>query len=186
VARVRLNEVEDAPAEYREFIERVAAGPLGFLNIYRALSHTPNGLRQFMRLGNFLLTKSSLEPKLRELAILRAGWECRSPYEFSQHVSMGRAAGLSDAQIRAVGAPHQGVFAPQEMAVLAYAGEMSRDSRVSDATHTAVAAFLNDAGIVELAMTVGFYNLVSRVLNALEVDLDPGAARGLAQIGVEL
>jgi alkylhydroperoxidase family enzyme len=72
------------------------------------------------------------------------------------------------------------------MAVIAYAGEMTEGARVSDATFAAVASHLNEEEIVELTFIVGFYNLVSRTLNALQVDLDPPAQADLASLGVEL
>ena len=185
MARVRLNETGDLPEESRWLFERLEAqGPI--LNIFRALSHSPVALRRFMKFGSYFLGEGKLDPKLRELAILRAGYLCRSPYEFSQHVSLGRRAGLSDSQIRGIAEPNVALFAPREMAVLAYAGELTTESRVSDATFGAVAAFLNDEEIVELTMVTGFYNMVSRTLNALQVDIDAPAVKDLADVGVEL
>lgn len=185
MARVRLNETQDLPEDHRWLFERMEKRG-GLLNIFRALSHTPEALRRFMKFGSYFLEEGRLDPKLRELAILRVGMECRAPYEFSQHISFGRRAGLSDAQIRGVGDPHAGLFAPREMAVLAYAGELTSSSRVSDAAYDAVAQFMNAEEIVELTLVTGFYNMVSRALNALDVDIDPPAARDLAELGVEL
>jgi alkylhydroperoxidase family enzyme len=158
----------------------------GLLNIFRAFSHSPEALRRFMKLGSYFLDEGKLDPKLRELAILRAGYLCRAPYEFAQHVSFARNVGLSDSQIRGVAEPHGGLFDPREMAVLAYAGEMTADAGVSDATFAAVASFLNEEEIVELTLVTGYYNLVSRALNALQVDIDAFARRDLASIEVDL
>jgi alkylhydroperoxidase family enzyme len=185
MARVRLNETGDIGEDHRWLFERMEKRG-GLLNIFRALGHSPEALRRFMKFGSYFLDEGKLDPKLRELAILRVGMDCRAPYEFSQHISIGRRAGLSDAQIRAVGNAHVGVFAPNEMAVLAYAGELTTASRVSDATYDAVAQFLNAEEVVELTLVIGYYNMVSRALNALEVDIDPPAARDLAGLGVEL
>lgn len=185
MARVRLNETADVGEEHRWMFERMEkAGPV--LNIFRALSHSPEALRRFMKFGNYLLVEGKLDPALRELAILRAGWLCKSRYEFSQHVAFARRAGLSDAQIRGVCDPRQSLFDPKQMAVLAFAGEMTEKASVSNATWEAVAGFLNEEELVELAMTTGFYNLVSRVLNTLEVDVDEPALRDLAEVGVEV
>jgi alkylhydroperoxidase family enzyme len=185
MARVRLNETRDLPEDYRWLFERLEAqGEI--LNIYRALSHSPEALRRFMKFGRYFLMEGKLDPKLRELAILRAGYLCRSPYEFSQHVAFGRRAGLSDSQIRAVAEPNVALFDAPQMAVLAYAGELTSESRVSDATFAAVAAFLNAEEIVELTMVTGFYNMVSRMLNALRVDIDAPAVKDLSEVGVEL
>lgn len=184
MARVRLNETPDLPEEHRWLFERLEAqGPI--LNIFRALSHSPVALRRFMKFGGYFLGEGKLDPALRELAILRAGYLCRSPYEFSQHVAFGRRAGLSDSQICGIAEPKVALFDPKQMAVLAYAGELTSESRVSDATFAAAAAFLNEEEIVELTMVTGFYNMVSRTLNALQVDIDAPALKDLAEIGLE-
>ena len=134
MARVRLNETQDLPEEHRWLFERLEAqGPM--LNIFRAMSHSPVALRRFMKFGSYFLGEGKLDPKLRELAILRAGYLCRSPYEFSQHIAFGRRVGLSDSQIRGIAEPNVALFDPQQMAVLAYAGELTSDARVSDATY---------------------------------------------------
>ncbi len=178
MARVRLNETNDLPEDYRWIFERMEKGG-SLLNIFRALSHSPESMKRFMKLGTYILQEGVLDPALRELAILRAGALCRSPYEFSQHISFARRTGLSDAQIRGVLLPNTALFDGRQMAVLSYAGELTTDSRVSQATYDAVAAFLNTEEILELTLTTGYYNMVSRMLNALEVDIDPAAQRDL-------
>jgi alkylhydroperoxidase family enzyme len=182
MARVRLNDTGDLPEDYRWLFERMEQRG-GVANIFRAFSHSPEALRRFMKLGNYFLGEGKLEPALRELAILRVGAECHAPYEFAQHISIGRRAGLTDAQIRAVAAPHQGLFDARQMAVLNYAGELTTTSSVSDATYAAVADFLNDEEVVELTLVTGYYNLVSRALNALQVDIDRPAQRDLDAVG---
>ncbi|MDP9236563.1 MAG: carboxymuconolactone decarboxylase family protein [Chloroflexota bacterium] len=185
MARVRLNETQDLPEDHRWLFERMEQrGPI--LNIFRALSHSPVALRRFMKLGSYFLEEGKLDPKLRELAILRAGLLCHAPYEFSQHIAFARRVGLTDGQIRGIGSPAIGLFEPREMAVLAYAGELTSAARVSAATYTATAAFLNEEEIVELTLVTGFYNMVSRALNALEVDIDPSAQQDLAELGMDV
>ncbi len=185
MARVRLNDTADLPESHRWIFERMEQRD-GLLNIFRAMSHSPEAMRRFLKFGSYFLGEGKLDPKLRELAILRAGWICRAPYEFSQHISFGRRTGLSDDQIRAIADPSSRWFDPTEMAVLNYAGEMSSEARVSDATFAAVSAFLNEELIVELTMVTAFYNMVSRVLNTLEVDIDAPAAKDLAELGLEI
>ncbi|MGH7621711.1 MAG: carboxymuconolactone decarboxylase family protein [Gemmatimonadaceae bacterium] len=182
MARVRLNETNDLPEDQRWLFERMEQrAPV--LNIFRSLSHSPVALRRFMKLGSYFLEEGKLDPAMRELAILRVGHECGAPYEFGQHVSIGRRAGLTDAQIRGVGSPNAGLFDQRQIAVLAYAGELTTAAAASDATYAAVAAFLNEEELVELTLLIGYYNMVSRALNALEVDLEPAAQRALDEAG---
>jgi alkylhydroperoxidase family enzyme len=185
MARVRLNETSDVAESHRWLFERLDKNN-GQLNIFRALSHSPETMLRFMRLGNYLLTEGKLDPAIRELAILRAGYLCRSPYEFSQHIAFARRAKLTDAQIRGIANPTTQLFDPKQMAVIAYAGEMTSDARVSDATFDALSSHFNDEEVVELTLVTGFYNLVSRTLNALQVDVDPPAQSDLDALGLEL
>ena len=185
MARVRLNETQDVAEDHRWIFERIEkTGPI--LNIFRALSHSPEAMRRFMKFGSYFLEEGKLDPKLRELAILRAGYLCRSPYEFSQHIGFARRVKLSDSQIRGVAEPNSALFDPKQMAVLAFAGELTSDATVSDATFAAVADFLNEEEIVELTMVTSAYNMVSRTLNALQVDLDPSAKKDYDELGVML
>ena len=188
MARVRLNETSEVAEDHRWLFERMEQrGPI--LNIFRALSHSPVALRRFMKFGGYFLEEGKLDPKLRELAILRAGWLCQSRYEFSQHVSFGRRTGLSDEQIRGITeslSEAAVLFSANELAVLAFASEMTSAALVTDATFGAVRAFLGEEEIVELTMVTGFYNMVSRVLNTLQVDVDATAVSDLAGVGVEI
>lgn len=185
MARVRLNETQDLPESHRWIFERIERRG-DVLNIFRALSHSPEAMRRFMKFGSYFLEEGTLEPKLRELAIMRAGWLCHAPYEFSQHVAFARAAGLSDDQIRAIPEPHARAFSPKELTVLAFATEMTSDATVSDATFEAAREYFSEEELVELALVTGYYNLVSRVLNTLQVDIDAPAARHLQEVGVEI
>ncbi len=186
MARVTLLNVEDVPEESRWLLERNIRGDDGLFNIYRALAHTPDGLRQFMRLGSYLLTRSALDPRLREIAILRTGALAGCRYEVAHHVPIARAAGLDDAAIRAAIEGDPAPFSGREAAVLQFATELTRDARVRADTHAALRETLGERELVDLALTVGYYNLVARVLNALEVDLEPAFARGLGALGVAL
>ena len=185
MTRVRMNETNDLPESHRWLFERMEKND-GLLNIFRVLSHSPEAMLRFMRLGTYLLSEGKLDPALRELAILRAGYLCRSEYEFSQHIAFGRRAKLTDAQIRGVASPTSQLFDPKQMAVLAYAGEMTADARVSDAAYSALASHFNDEEVVELTLVIGFYNLVSRTLNALQVDVDAPARADLDALGIEI
>src|SRR5262245_65564984 len=84
--------------ETREMLERLKVDGRVF-NIFRTLAAHPKLLKQWMVFGNYILNKSTLPPRERELLILRVGWLCRAEYEWGQHVLIGKRAGLSDEEI---------------------------------------------------------------------------------------
>jgi alkylhydroperoxidase family enzyme len=95
----------------------------------------------------------------------------RADYEFQSHVPFALAAGLTQAQLDALeaGKLPDGLTAT-DRAVLAYADAMTHEVRVPDDVFAAVRAALPERQIVELTATIGGYNLVSRFLEALQVD----------------
>ena len=64
--------------------------------VYTTLVRHPDLFADFMVLGRRLLRQSSLEPRDREMLILRTAYRCRARYEWSHHDVLGRRAGLTD------------------------------------------------------------------------------------------
>jgi len=56
--------------------------------------------------------------------------------------------------------------------VLAYTEAMTRHIKVPDDVFAAVRSHFNERLLVELTLTIGGYNLVSRFLVAMEIDHD--------------
>jgi alkylhydroperoxidase family enzyme len=65
-------------------------------------------------------------------------------------------------------------FDDQERAVLAYTDEVTKEVNVKDETFNKLKTFLDEKGIVKLTASIGYYGMVSRILVALQVDLEPG------------
>ena len=57
-----------------------------------------------------------------------------------------------------------------DRAVLALTDEMTRNVQVRDETYAAAKKHFSDREMVELSVTIGAYNLVSRFLVAMQVD----------------
>jgi alkylhydroperoxidase family enzyme len=119
-----------------------------------------------------------LEPAHRELLILRVAWRTRSGYEWNQHLRMGAAEGLNDAQLHAVReGPDSAVWTPEERAMLKAADEMIDRFSVTDETWEHLASWLNAAELFELLFVVGGYLCLATVLNSIglqaEMPADP-------------
>jgi AhpD family alkylhydroperoxidase len=142
-------------------------------NIFRALANAPVLLDAFLSYANAMRDSSQLSPKLRELAILSVGHTTGSEYEIAHHQSHGRKAGLTDEQLAAVGdGESPELFNDAERAVMALARESTAKVHVSDATWAAAAKHLDDRQMVELTLTIGWYNSGVRIMGLLEIDLE--------------
>ena len=145
------------------------------INLNKALVNSPNAARAFSRLGGFIRSKSRLDPRLREMAILQVGYLARSPYEYSHHVKIGRDFGVSDDDIRAITAESSGAstsLEPLAKAVLSAAREMTTDLKVSDETFAALQEGLDNECLLDLVMTISFYNGVVRLLATLQIEVE--------------
>ncbi len=130
---------------------------------------------QFGMFGMFSdTTVSKLDPKLRELAILRVGYTVGSQFVFSQHCKAGRRVGLSQAQIDCI--PSWGladVYSTIERTALAYTDCLILErGRVPDDLFSALHDLLSDGDILELTYHALSYNLHASCCKALRLEFD--------------
>ena len=102
--------------------------------------------------------------------ILRIAVLNGADYEFRAHVPFALKEGITQAQIDALRDGRADAFDPRERDVLAYCDSMTREIHLPDAVFQAVRPHLDERELVELTATIAAYNLVSRFLEALQVD----------------
>ena len=178
-ARVSYLNREDLPEADREIFDnliRERGTPVG--NIFRTLAHTPGLLRRFLALGGELRNRTALDPKLRELALLTVGRIADAQYEFTHHWNLALRVGVTRDQLRALAEwEKSSAFTDRERAVIRYAAEATGKVRVSDAAWSACTEFLDTRRMMELVQNVAFYNMVVRILEPCQVELEPGAKK---------
>jgi AhpD family alkylhydroperoxidase len=139
-------------------------------NLLATLARHPQLARAFLRFGGYLQSGSTLPPRTRELAILRVAHRRNCAYEWSHHVRLGRAAGLSDAAIEAARSGEgDDAF---DRAVLTAADELDEKSNVSDKTWSALSERLDERQLMDLVFTIAGYAALAMALNAFGVELD--------------
>lgn len=158
-----------------ELFAKGLEGPDGTpLNIFGTLAHHPDMLRRWLVFAAHVLSKSTLPARDRELLILRTGWNCRSRYEFSQHVVIGKRCGITDDEMDKVKAGPDADWSDLDRLLLTAADELHRDSTLSDATWAALTAHYSTEQVLDLIAAVGNYHLVAMFLNSTGVQLDEG------------
>jgi alkylhydroperoxidase family enzyme len=175
MARLPYVDPATAPARVRETLAGVAAP----LNIFNMMAHAESNLRSLLRLGGTILSKQQLKGRLRELAILRIAKLSGARYEWVQHVPIGQAAGITDAQIAALdgGKTDAACFDARERLVLRFTDEVVRDVRASDDTFAQITQEFSPREIVELILAIGYYMMIARLLETTGVDLEPAGTK---------
>lgn len=173
MARVKLLEKDEADPMVGQMFQKIEDSGNEVINLMKALAHSPKICRDWNRMGVTILMKGDLSHKLRELAILRVGDLAKSNYEWTKHVPIALMAGASQEQVDALSNwIDASCFDEQEKAVLQYTDEVALNIRASDETFDRIAEFLSQKEIVELTTTIGFYGMVSRTLEALQIELE--------------
>ena len=143
------------------------------VNLYRALGNHPALTAAWTEFANAIRHDSKTPRALRELMILRTAQIANSEYEWAHHLRMARNADVSEAKIAALaGWRTAGAFDAQERAALALT-EAVMACNVTDAVHAEVKQHFSDAEFVEMSLTASFYAMVSRMLDAMRVEMDP-------------
>lgn len=169
MARVPYLSESDLTDDYRALLARP-------INLFRCLANSPGGFRQFFNIGEWIRFECQLDPRLRELAILQVGYLTSNAYEFSDHVEISRRFGVTDEDIDSLRAVHDGQttsLGELEIAVLSAAREMTQYLSITADTWSRLAKHLTDGRLVDLVIVIAFYNQVVRVLNSLEVSVEP-------------
>lgn len=178
MARVKLLTLEEMEPELREWFGKMQSRGSEMLNIYRVFAHSPEVCQTYMRFVNRVLFKMKLDPKLRELVILRVAQLTQCGYERGQHLEIARAAGVSEEQIKGMQrwkvSKH---FNTRERAVLQYTDELTQHIRPKPATFRKLKGFLSERELVELTLTVGNYGGLARFLEAMQVELEDARKR---------
>jgi len=126
-------------------------------------------------LGEQVRFHTSLGPRLTEVAIMTVAAHYRAELEWWAHSRLALKAGVSRDVVELIGSGNCEEFEPRvEWLVFSVARELTSTGRVDPRLYTELHESLDDRGLVELVTLVGYYVMISFVLNAFEVPLPAG------------
>ncbi len=176
----RLADIDPATlsSEQRRVYDAIKSGPRGVVQgPLRVWVNSPELADKAQALGAFCRYGTSLPKRLSELAIVTTGAHWRAGFEWAVHAPIAVEAGLDPEAVEAIRLGREPPLTkPDEQAVYAFASELLRDRRVSDAAYAAAAAALGQRGVVDLVGILGYYGLISMTIKAFEVPLPEGSA----------
>jgi AhpD family alkylhydroperoxidase len=177
-ARIPLVQPGTRP-ELAEVERSIATERGGISPLYQALLNSAPIASGWEKFLTAVRKHTTVPPALRELVILRIAVLNRAAFEFDEHVSPARAAGVSPAKMEAVKRWRLGAreddaepadpFSDDDRMALELADAMTRDIEVPEALMDRLAARFDPRGVLEIVATVAAYNMVSRLLVALRI-----------------
>ena len=142
---------------------------------FNALLRSPKMGDVAQQLGAQVRFHSSLPAKLNELAIIMTARHWTAQYEWYAHRRLALQAGVSAATADAIAAGQRPTsMSPEEEAVYNFGTELLNTKGVRDATFQAVVNKFGERGVVDLVGVMGYYHLVSMLLNVDRYPLPAG------------
>ena len=181
MARIPFLSPEDLP-DHNDLVNRITGRRRGrLINVYRTLMHSPSLAESWFNHINQIRWGTEIGGRLREIVIIRLGHLVSSAYVLRQHVpKLAADEGMSPEECDALADwEASDLFNATEQSVLAYVDAMARDIVVMDPIFSPLKNNFSDRQIVELTLMVGAYLSHTRVLQALEVDLEPDVNAGV-------
>src|SRR5947209_13683980 len=166
---------EDAlDSQQRELLDSIRSGPrgssTGIRGPFAVFLHAPAFGELAQKLGGYCRYNTAVPPRLSEFAILATARLWRAQYEWYAHVPQAERAGVKPATIRDLHAGPVPKSAPKdERAIYDFIQELYKTRRVSDRNFKRVHATLGDAATVELVGILGYYVMISMILNVFRM-----------------
>jgi 4-carboxymuconolactone decarboxylase len=127
------------------------------------------------KLGEYARFRPDLPAKLRELAIIITARHWTAQYEWNAHRQAAQQAGLSTAVIEAIANRKRPAgMQPDEEVVYNFSTELLETKQVSDANFKSVVSRFGEKGVVDLIGVMGYYQMVSMLLNVDRYPLPNG------------
>jgi alkylhydroperoxidase family enzyme len=180
MARVALLEANEHP-ELAELVAKLRGARAGrLINIYRLMLHSPPLANAWFELNQAVRYQTEIDGQCRELAVIRVAILNNVEYVLRAHIPVyALREGLSRAQLDALSDWRESsLFSDRQRALLAYVDSMTQQIEVPEDVFDALKVHFNERQIVEVTMLIGAYNMLTRFLKALRVDLEPTANQG--------
>jgi 4-carboxymuconolactone decarboxylase len=179
VSRVRILAEQELRPEQRALLDSIRQGPRGAGTTIRGpfavFLHAPAFGELAQRLGGHCRFKTTVPPRLSEFAILATAKLWRAQYEWFAHVPQAERAGVKTETIGDLHAGRMPKSAPKdERTIYDFIQELYKTRRVSDKNFQRVQALLGETGTIELVGILGYYVLISMILNVFRMSPPQG------------
>ena len=152
----------------RSVLEQVSP----ILNVHRVIAHHPDLMAAWTPLRQHITTEGSLDPRSRELVILRVAHRSGVAYEWHHHVARARTAGMSEEEIESVRSALIAGWPADEAALLNAVDDLFDDLTLRPPTRESLGAHYSTQEILDLIFTVGVYVTLAMLINSARIEIE--------------
>jgi 4-carboxymuconolactone decarboxylase len=164
-----------SPEQQAVAAEMLKQSSAGLGGPYGMLIKSPELLKRYLMMTDYLRQKTSLPRRLNEMAILLEARIWDAQYEWWAHEPLARKAGLSDSIIGDIrDGKRPASMQPDEAIVYDVVTELLNNRQLSDDTFGKARQILGEQQVVDLVAVTGFYVMVSAVVIAGRVAIPNG------------
>ncbi len=146
-----------------------------------ALLRSPELMTRMRGLSDYLRFESAVPGWLRELVILMTARQWGQNYEWNAHYPIAIDEGLSSEMARAIAEGRRPEDMVEEEEILYdLCMELQRNHAVSDATYQRAVDRFGEQGVIEVVSLMGYYTMISMILNTSRTPLPAGSTPALA------
>lgn len=157
-----------------EIMQKMLAGTP--LNVVRIGAHASPPLFEAQgQLGWAIAKPEVLDPRLREAVVLRVAHLSNSAYELHHHIPLGRAAGLTEAELAAIAGRNYASLDPLLAAAACFTDEVVTLLSPSDETLARLRKLASDQVLVNIVLTIGCYMSIARLIAVTGIEPDADA-----------
>ena len=177
-----VNALDAAQTALRDAIASGPRGEFRMVGPFAIFMEAPEYGMRAQELGGFVRLKTSVPPRLSELAILCIARKWRAQFEWYAHGPIAERCGVKPATIKSIqrGRRPEGAK-PDERAIYDFVEELHAKRRVSDPTYKKVQKLLGNRGTVELVGILGYYTMIAMQLDVFRAPLPEGVAPPFAE-----
>ncbi|SDX29697.1 carboxymuconolactone decarboxylase family protein [Roseicitreum antarcticum] len=162
----------------RHRVQAMLDGPRkAIVSPFVPLMRSPELMDRIQHVGAHLRYDSTIGQRLTELAILCTARHWHQPVEWAIHAPIAQEHGIGAHVVAALAAGGPPSFVREDESVVhAVTMELLSGKRLSDATHDRARALFGEQGVIDLLGIIGYYSMLSVVMNGAQTEAPPSTA----------
>ena len=179
MARITKIEKDTLEPKFTEFYSAVE-NLLGRVpNFYKTFSNSPFLAMAFLPINALAQREwegTNISGKTKELIVIQTSHTNGCKYCYAHNTSLGRAAGISDEQIKAISLnefSNSPLFEKEEVLALKWAEAVTLNKAAEDhALFNELKSSYTENQIAEMTILCAMFNMINRINDSLDVDLE--------------